>query len=322
MHCGGAGWVALQVHVAAPVPSGAGEHAVKEASSGKLERARARDRPAVCCAHPAQHLQMWPQHTLLRCPSKSAAQVVATSAAHRAYHRTESTARSVHSTCALCRPGHRRLRRHVPTGARAAGARAGGRCAGARRAHSRWGRPPRRPGAVLSPYDRGRRHAGHAGVARGDVRAADDGCQVLQRRPCGAPVTLRLPGRCVTTAWSRAGAGERRTRTGRATGMRSVQVELANDCDFGLGSACFAGSQARAVKVGRGIKAGMFVANDFACNAMCQSLPFGGIKESGFDRSAPRPPAQANTMLCRAVCCAVGLPRLLCQTLPMRFHIL
>eukprot|EP00892_Ulva_mutabilis_P007130 jgi/Ulvmu1/478/UM001_0486.1 len=61
-------------------------------------------------------------------------------------------------------------------------------------------------------------------------------------------------------------------------------VELANDCDFGLGSACFAGSQARAVKVGQRIKAGMFVANDFSSNAMCQSLPFGGIKESGFDR--------------------------------------
>ena len=63
-----------------------------------------------------------------------------------------------------------------------------------------------------------------------------------------------------------------------------LQVELANDCAFGLGSACFAGSQARARKVGQEIQAGMFVANDFSSNAMCQSLPFGGIKESGFDR--------------------------------------
>lgn len=63
-----------------------------------------------------------------------------------------------------------------------------------------------------------------------------------------------------------------------------LQVELANDCAFGLGSACFAGSQARAQKVGQEIQAGMFVANDFSSNAMCQSLPFGGIKESGFDR--------------------------------------
>lgn len=63
-----------------------------------------------------------------------------------------------------------------------------------------------------------------------------------------------------------------------------VQVELANDCQFGLGAACFSGRQARATAIGKQINAGMFVANDFASNAMCQSLPFGGVKESGFDR--------------------------------------
>ena len=83
---------------------------------------------------------------------------------------------------------------------------------------------------------------------------------------------------------------------------RHAQVELANDCDFGLGSACFAGSQARAVKVGSGINAGMFVANDFASNAMCQSLPFGGIKESGFDRCVSGPLLPCATLLYAAAC--------------------
>jgi len=88
-----------------------------------------------------------------------------------------------------------------------------------------------------------------------------------------------------------------------------VQVELANDCDFGLGSACFAGSQARAVKVGQGINAGMFVANDFSSNAMCQSLPFGGIKESGFDRYAPASvPLQANSYRLKRTCMHLPAP--------------
>jgi acyl-CoA reductase-like NAD-dependent aldehyde dehydrogenase len=62
------------------------------------------------------------------------------------------------------------------------------------------------------------------------------------------------------------------------------QVRLANDCAFGLGSYCFSGSQSRANRIGQQIKSGMFVVNDYASNAMCQSLPFGGVKESGFDR--------------------------------------
>ena len=65
-----------------------------------------------------------------------------------------------------------------------------------------------------------------------------------------------------------------------------LQVELANDSAFGLGAYCFSGSQARAERIGRRIKSGMFVANDYASNGMCQSLPFGGVKESGFDRYA------------------------------------
>jgi Aldehyde dehydrogenase family len=69
-------------------------------------------------------------------------------------------------------------------------------------------------------------------------------------------------------------------------GCNDLQVQLANDCQFGLGSACFSGSQRRASAIGKQLNTGMFVANDFASNAMCQSLPFGGVKESGFDRCA------------------------------------
>lgn len=34
------------------------------------------------------------------------------------------------------------------------------------------------------------------------------------------------------------------------------------------------------------LQAGMTSINDFATTYMCQSLPFGGVKESGFDRFA------------------------------------
>ncbi|EIE25874.1 ALDH-like protein [Coccomyxa subellipsoidea C-169] len=63
-------------------------------------------------------------------------------------------------------------------------------------------------------------------------------------------------------------------------------VRLANDCPFGLGSAVFSRSQRRANDIGRRLQAGMTSINDFATTYMCQSLPFGGVKESGFDRFA------------------------------------
>ncbi|PNW88530.1 hypothetical protein CHLRE_01g033350v5 [Chlamydomonas reinhardtii] len=63
-------------------------------------------------------------------------------------------------------------------------------------------------------------------------------------------------------------------------------VALANDCDFGLGSNVFAGSQARARSIASRLEAGMSSINDFATTYMCQSLPFGGVKHSGFDRFA------------------------------------
>ena len=60
-------------------------------------------------------------------------------------------------------------------------------------------------------------------------------------------------------------------------------VALANECDFGLGSNVF-GSKRRALKVGAQLNAGMTTINDFCATYMAQSLPFGGVKESGLGR--------------------------------------
>ena len=63
-------------------------------------------------------------------------------------------------------------------------------------------------------------------------------------------------------------------------------IALANDCDFGLGSNVFTKSTKRAEKLGSQLEAGMTSINDFCSTYMAQSLPFGGVKESGFDRFA------------------------------------
>ena len=44
--------------------------------------------------------------------------------------------------------------------------------------------------------------------------------------------------------------------------------------------------QARARILASRLEAGMSSINDFATTYMCQSLPFGGVKQSGFDRFA------------------------------------
>jgi acyl-CoA reductase-like NAD-dependent aldehyde dehydrogenase len=61
-------------------------------------------------------------------------------------------------------------------------------------------------------------------------------------------------------------------------------IALANDCAFGLGSAVFSRSARRARAIGAALEAGMTSINDFATTYMCQSLPFGGVKASGFGR--------------------------------------
>lgn len=63
-------------------------------------------------------------------------------------------------------------------------------------------------------------------------------------------------------------------------------VRLVNSSPFGLGSSVFCSDQARGLKIGRQFRSGMFIVNDFGSNYLIQSLPFGGVKDSGFDRFA------------------------------------
>ncbi|CAI5950572.1 unnamed protein product [Closterium sp. NIES-64] len=63
-------------------------------------------------------------------------------------------------------------------------------------------------------------------------------------------------------------------------------VAAANDCPFGLGCSVFSGDRRRAAAIGAAVQCGMVAINDFGCTYMCQSLPFGGVKESGFGRFA------------------------------------
>ncbi|CAN1195054.1 Aldehyde dehydrogenase 22A1 [Linum perenne] len=83
-------------------------------------------------------------------------------------------------------------------------------------------------------------------------------------------------------------------------------IRLANDSRYGLGCAVFSGSQRRAKEIASQIHCGVAAVNDFASSYMCQarfpfpftdtfiaplylsipSLPFGGVKDSGFGRFA------------------------------------
>ncbi|KAJ0979933.1 hypothetical protein J5N97_015407 [Dioscorea zingiberensis] len=63
-------------------------------------------------------------------------------------------------------------------------------------------------------------------------------------------------------------------------------VKLANDSNYGLGCAVFSGNQKRAINIASQIHCGVAAINDFASSYMCQSLPFGGVKHSGFGRFA------------------------------------
>lgn len=63
-------------------------------------------------------------------------------------------------------------------------------------------------------------------------------------------------------------------------------ISLANDSKYGLGCAVFSGSQRRAKEIASKIHCGVAAINDFASTYMCQSLPFGGVKHSGFGRFA------------------------------------
>lgn len=59
-------------------------------------------------------------------------------------------------------------------------------------------------------------------------------------------------------------------------------LELANDCDFGLGGSVFSRDEARAAKIASQLEVGMTHVNVIAAEAA--ELPFGGVKRSGFGR--------------------------------------
>lgn len=61
-------------------------------------------------------------------------------------------------------------------------------------------------------------------------------------------------------------------------------IKLANDCAFGLGSSVYSRNIHRARRIASQLQVGMTSINDFAATYMAQSLPFGGVKQSGFDR--------------------------------------
>ena len=61
-------------------------------------------------------------------------------------------------------------------------------------------------------------------------------------------------------------------------------IRIANACAFGLGGNVFSRNQNRALSLARRLECGMASINDFATTYMSQSLPFGGVKESGLGR--------------------------------------
>mmetsp|Transcript_23476 Transcript_23476/g.73501 ORF Transcript_23476/g.73501 Transcript_23476/m.73501 type:complete len:595 (+) Transcript_23476:91-1875(+) len=64
-------------------------------------------------------------------------------------------------------------------------------------------------------------------------------------------------------------------------------IAKANDCQFALSSCAFAKDAARALRVASKLKAGMSAVNDLeGTTYLSQSLPFGGLGLSGFDRFA------------------------------------
>ena len=63
-------------------------------------------------------------------------------------------------------------------------------------------------------------------------------------------------------------------------------IEIANSTDFGLGSAVFSKDYDKAERISKQLSVGMCNVNGWGVNYLCQSLPFGGVKQSGFDRFA------------------------------------
>lgn len=61
-------------------------------------------------------------------------------------------------------------------------------------------------------------------------------------------------------------------------------VEMMNSTVYALGCSILSGNVARAEKVGKRVVSGMLTINDYGVSYLVQSLPFGGVKDSGFGR--------------------------------------
>jgi acyl-CoA reductase-like NAD-dependent aldehyde dehydrogenase len=74
-------------------------------------------------------------------------------------------------------------------------------------------------------------------------------------------------------------------------------VQMVNACPYGLGSSVFSCNTNRAKAIADRLNTGMVNINDFGINYLCQSLPFGGVKISGFDRFAGREGLRGNCIV-------------------------
>lgn len=63
-------------------------------------------------------------------------------------------------------------------------------------------------------------------------------------------------------------------------------IEKVNNSPFGLGSSIFTENKTRGERILKQLRVGMGNINDYATNYLCQSMPFGGTKESGYGRFA------------------------------------
>ncbi|EPY18675.1 aldehyde dehydrogenase (NAD+) [Strigomonas culicis] len=74
-------------------------------------------------------------------------------------------------------------------------------------------------------------------------------------------------------------------------------IAMVNSCPYGLGGSVFSADIPRAQGIATRLRTGMININDFGINYLCQSLPFGGVKISGFDRFAGREGLRGNCVV-------------------------
>lgn len=91
-------------------------------------------------------------------------------------------------------------------------------------------------------------------------------------------------------------------------------LRIANGTEFGLGGSVFGRKQSDLERVVREMKCGMVSVNDFAVYYLNQSLPFGGVKGSGYGRFAGGEGLRAVCNI-KAVCEDV-FPRLINTAIP------